>query len=55
MHSVMDHVSLMIMCQQPGPPPQVESDWHATGLWCVQCGQPGHTHQLCRNGQNRDQ
>ena len=55
MQSLTDQMSLMINSQQPGPPPPVESGRHASGLWCVQCGQPGHTHQFCRSGQNRDQ
>ena len=52
--NLIDHMSLMIRSQQHGPPPQVESGRHASGLWCVQCGQPGHNHQFCRSGQNRD-
>ena len=55
MQSVMDKMSLMIWNQQPGPPVPVESRRHASGLWCVQCGQPGHTRQFCRSEQNRDQ
>ena len=55
MQSVTDHISLMIRSQQLGPPPHVESGRHASRLWCVQCGQPDHTRQFCRNGQNRDQ
>ena len=43
MRSLTDQMSLMIKNQQRGPPPPVESGRHASGLWCVQCGQPGHT------------
>ena len=45
----------MIRNQQPGPPSPLESGRHASGLWCVQCVQLGHTKQFCRVGQNRDQ
>ena len=55
MQSLTDQMSLMIKSQQSGPPSLVESEWHVSGLWCVQCGQPGHTCQFCRSGQNRDQ
>ena len=55
MQSLTDQISLMIRSQQPGPPPPVESGRHASGLWCVQCGQPEHIRQFCRIGQNRDQ
>ena len=54
MQSLTDQMSLMIRSQQRGPPPPVELGRHASGLWCVQCGQPGHTKQFCRVGQNRD-
>ena len=47
--SLTDQMSLVIKSQQPGPPPPVESGRHASGLCCVQCGQPGHTRQFCRN------
>ena len=50
MQSLTDQMSLMIRIQQPGPPPPVESGRHASGLWCVQCGQPGYTKQFCRVG-----
>lgn len=33
----------------------MESSRHASGLWCVQCGQPRYTKQLCRMGPIRDQ
>ena len=39
--SLTDQMSLMIQSQQPGPPPSVESGRYSSGLWCVQCGQPG--------------
>ena len=55
MQSLTDQMSLMIRSQQPGPPPLVESGRHASGLWCVQCGQPGHSKQFCRVVQNQDQ
>ena len=55
MQSLTDQISLMIKNQQPATPPPVESGRHVSGLWCVQCGQPGHTRQFCRSGQNRDQ
>ena len=55
MQSLTDQMSLMIRSQQPGPPPPVESGRHASGLWCIQCGQSGHTKQFCGVGQNRDQ
>ena len=55
MQSLTDQMSLMIRSQQPGPPPPVESGRHASGLWCFQCGQFGHTRQFCRSGQMRDQ
>ena len=55
MQSLTDQMSLIIKSQQPGPPLPVESDRHASGLWCVQCGQPGYTRQFYRSGQNRDQ
>ena len=53
--SLTDRMSLMIRIQQHGPPPQIESDKHLSGFCCVQCQQPSHTRQFCRNGQNRDQ
>ena len=55
MQSLTDQMSLMIKSEQSSPPPPVESGRHTSGLWCVQCRQPGHTPQFCRNGQNRDQ
>ena len=55
MQSLTDQMSLMIRSQQPSPPPPVELGRHALGLWCVQCGQPGHSKQFCRVRQNRDQ
>ena len=54
MQSPSDQMSLMIRSQQPGSPPPLESGRHASGLWCVQCGQPGHIKQFCRVGQNCD-
>ena len=53
MQNLTDQMSLMIKSQQPGPLFPVEPGRHASGLWCVQCGQPGHTRQFCRSGQNR--
>ena len=55
MQSLTDQMSLMIKSKKPDPLPPVESGRHASGLWCVQCGQPGHTRQFCRSGQYRDQ
>ena len=55
MQSFTDQMSLVIKGQQPGPPPPVESGRHSSKLWYVQYGQPGHTRQFCRSGQNRDQ
>lgn len=55
MQSLTYKMSLMIRSQQPSPPPPVESDRHASGLWCVQCGQPRHTKQFCTAGHTRDQ
>ena len=55
MHNLTDQMSLMIRSQQPGPPPPVESGKHASRMWCIQCGQPGHTRQFCTTGQYRDQ
>ena len=43
MQSLTDQMSLIIKSQQPGPLPPVELDIYASELWCVQCGQPGHT------------
>ena len=43
MQSLTDQMTLMVRNQQPSLPPPVESGRHALGLWCVQCGQPGHT------------
>ena len=54
MQSLTDQMPLMIKNQHPKPPPPIESGRHTSGLWCIQCGQPGHTHQFCRFGQNRD-
>ena len=34
--SLIDQMSLLIMSQQPGPPPQIESGKHSSGLWCIQ-------------------
>ena len=48
MQSLTNHMSLMIRSQQPGLPPLVELGRHASGMWCVQCGQHGHTNQFCR-------
>ena len=50
MQNLTDQMSLVIKSQQPGPPPLVESGRHSSRLWCVQCGQPGHTRQFCRSG-----
>ena len=55
MQSFTDQLALVIRSQQPGPPPQVESGRHATGMWCMQCKQPGHTSQYCQNRQNQNQ
>ena len=55
MQSLTDQMSLIIKSQQSGPLPPGESDRHASGLWCVQYSQPGHTRQFCRSEQNRDQ
>ena len=55
MQSLTDQLALIIRSQQPGPPPQVESGRHATGMWCMQCKQPGHTSQYCQNRQNQNQ
>ena len=55
MQSLTDQLTLVIRNQQPGPPPQVESRRHATGMWCTQCKQPGHTSQYCQNRQNQNQ
>jgi hypothetical protein len=55
MQSLTEQMSFAIGSQQSGPPPPVESGRHASGLWCVQCGQPGQTRQFSRVGQNRDQ
>ena len=51
MQSLTDQISLMVKSQQPGLLPPVESGSHSLGLWCIQCGQPGHTRQFCRSGQ----
>ena len=40
MQSLTDRRALVIKIQHPGPPPQVESGRHATGMWCIQCKQP---------------
>ena len=53
--SLTYQMSLMIKSQQPGPLSPIESERHSSGLWCVQCGQPGHIRQFCRSGQNCDQ
>ena len=53
--SLTDHMFLLIRNQQPGPRPQIESSKHSSGFWCIQCQQPGHTRQFCRNEPNRDQ
>ena len=49
MQSLTDQLALVIRSQQPGPPPQVESGRHATGMWCIKCKQPGHTRQYYQN------
>ena len=54
MQSLTNQIYLMIKSQQPGRPPPIESGRHALGLRCIQCGQPGHTRQFCKNGQNSD-
>ena len=53
MQSLTYQLALVIRSQQPGPPPQVESGRHATGMWCIQCKQPGHTSQYCQNRPNQ--
>ena len=53
--SLTDQMTLMVRNQQPSLPSPVESGRHASGLWCVQCGQPRHTKQFCRMGVVRDQ
>lgn len=53
--SLIDQMSLMIRSQQPSLPPPVESGRHMSELWCVQCGQLGHTKQFCRTRQNRNE
>ena len=55
MQSFTDQLALVIRNQQPGPPPQVEYGRHATGMWCMQCKQPGYTSQYCHNRQNQNQ
>ena len=55
MQSFTDQLALVIRNQQSGPPPQVESGTHATGMWCMQCKQPSHTSQYCQNRQNQNQ
>ena len=55
MHSLTDQLALVIRSQQPGPPPQVESGRHATGMWCIKCKQPDHTSQYCQNRQSQNQ
>ena len=55
MQSFTDQLALVIRNQQPGPPPQIESGRHATGMWCMQCKQTGHTSQYCQNRQNQNQ
>ena len=37
LQSLTNHMSLMIGSQQPGPPPQIESDKHSSGFWYIQC------------------
>ena len=54
MQSLTDQLALVIQSQHPGHPPQVESKRHATGMWCMQCKQPGHTSQYCQNRQNHE-
>lgn len=39
-------MTLMVWSHNSNPPPMVESRKHASGLWCMQCGQPGHTKQF---------
>ena len=55
MQSLTDQLALVIRSQQPGLPPQVKSGRHATRMWCIQCKQPGHTRQYCKNMQNQNQ
>ena len=55
MQSLTDHLPLIIRSQQSRPPPQVQSGRPATGMWCIQCKQPGHTSQYYQNRQNKNQ
>ena len=54
MQSLTDQMSLMIRSQQPGLPPLniQESSKHSSRFWCVQCQQPDHTRQFCKNRSN---
>ena len=55
MQSFTDHMSLTIRNHQLSLSPQVDSGKHVSRFWCVQCQQPGHTRQFCKNGQNCNQ
>lgn len=55
MQNITDQMALMIRSHQPGTyPSPVESGKHTSGMWCVQCGQSGHTRQFCRVVSNRN-
>ena len=53
--NLTDQMALLIKNQQPGTPPQIESDNHSSRFSCTQCQQHAHTRQFCRNWPNRDQ
>ena len=48
-------MTLVVRNQQINLPPPVESGWHASDMWCMQCGQPCHTKQFCRMGVTQGQ
>ena len=53
--NLTDQMTLVVRNQQTNLPPPVESGRHASGMWCMQCGQPHHTKQFCRMGANQGQ
>ena len=45
---MQEHMTLLIENQNLNQaPPPIESGRHASGLWCTQCGQSGHTSPFC--------
>ena len=50
--SLTHQISLMIGNQQFNLQPLVESGWHASGMWCIECGEPEYTKKFCKTRPN---